>query len=463
MNEKNGEYGKTLRSLAGSPVVIKIIAIGILTLLLVKPATMIESLITEREHRQKGVVGEIGSKWGREQTVIGPIISVPYKSQSGGDTVHYMHFLPENLQVNGQVYPEIRYRGIFEAVVYKAHLVLTGHFSYPDPAGLNIPDDDIDWAGATMSLGISDMRGIRDQIEAKVNNAGIVMNPGLATDDLMPAGVDSRMALYRITDHFPFRLVVNLRGSETISFVPTGKVTAVSLSSPWPNPSFSGAYLPSERSVSEKGFQATWKVLDLNRDYPQEWKGKLYKNRLKGSSFGVGLFTPVDFYQKSMRTVKYAILFVVLTFTAFFISEIASATRLHPVQYLLIGLAIIAFYTLLVSLSEHVGFRTAYGLAAGAVILLVAAYAKSILKSGKLAIVVGGVLVLVYGYSYWLVQMVDYALVAGSVGLFIILGIIMFATRKIDWYAIKIPSSPDEQPPKPEDPKLDEEDAVLEV
>jgi inner membrane protein len=438
MDEPTKTFNEKLVSGLGNPVTIKIVAIGILTLLLLKPASMIESLIQERETRQKEVVTEIGSKWGQEQTITGPLISVPYAT--GHNDISYVHFLPDDLNITGKVDPKILHRGIFEAALYNAQLVLTGSFSFHKADHKDVPEQQIEWSGARISLGISDIRGITDLITAHVNDTKIVMDRGIETHDVLSSGVIAPITIDRETKKCSFKIVVNLTGSDGINFIPLGKSTTVSLSSDWPNPSFRGAFLPFERSMSKKGFTATWKVLELNRKYPQQWAGNKYRQHVEKSAFGVGLFTPVDFYQKSMRATKYAILFVVLTFSAFFISELIANVRLHPVQYLLIGLAIITFYTLLLSLSEHINFLIAYLVSSAAVIVLVTAYAKSILKKGKLAIIVGGVLATVYAYSYWLLQMVDYALVAGSIGLFVVLAAIMYVTRKIDWYAIKIPS-----------------------
>jgi inner membrane protein len=186
--------------------------------------------------------------------------------------------------------------------------------------------------------------------------------------------------------------------------------------------------LPVERTVTEQGFTAKWKVLHLNRNYPQYWKGRGHD--LSQSTFGVRLFRPVDIYQKSMRTAKYALMFIVFTFMAFFISEVMNRLRVHPVQYLLIGLAMIVFYTLLLSISEHL-------ISAGAVIGLFSGYAKAILKNRAVTVMVSGVLAILYAYLYILLQLEDYALLMGSVGLFGVLSAVMYLTRKIDWYAIQ--------------------------
>ncbi|MEW6351685.1 MAG: cell envelope integrity protein CreD [Thermodesulfobacteriota bacterium] len=437
--QMNG-YGKNFLSMLGTPISWKVITMGVLTLLLLKPVSMIESLINERETRQREVVTEISSKWAGQQTINGPVVSIPYKAPNG--SLLYLHFLPEKLHIAATVHPEYRYRGIFKAVLYEADLVLTGSFTYPQTEELKIPRNDIEWESASIAVGVSDVRGIREQT-ATVNDTGIPMNPGLQTADLMSSGVSAPIELDRRTKEYAFKFVLKVRGSERINFVPLGKSTRVSLSSEWSDPSFDGAYLP-ERHIGPTTFDATWDISDVNRDYPQYWKGSAYRKQAQSSAFGVGLFSPVDFYQKSMRTTKYAILFVALTFVAFFASELVVRVRLHPIQYLLIGLAITTFYTLLISLSEHFGFGWAYGVSSVSVVALVTVYAASILKSRRLATIVGGVLSMVYAYLYWVLQMVDYAFVAGSVGLFAVLGVIMLLTRKIDWYALTLVAEPQE-------------------
>ncbi len=438
MEDQGKNQDRRVRSMLTGPLSMKVIAIGVLTLMFMIPAHMIESLIRERENRQMDVVQEISSKLGGAQTILGPVISVPYASAL--NDVLYMHFLPDTLHISGEVEPLVRYRGIFEAVLYNTQIVVTGTFSLPQTDRLNIAENDFMWSDAVISLGISDMRGISEPIVAKVNDGEIPMNPGLVTKDLMSSGVSAGITLGPQTKKYSFSFVVKLTGSQSINFVPLGKTTTASLSSVWPDPSFSGAYLPFERTLGKTGFTAKWSILDFNRDYPQYWRGDKFSRQVSASSFGVELFTPVDFYQKSMRTTKYAILFVALIFLAFFISELLTNVRLHPVQYLLIGLAIITFYTLLISLSEHINFATAYAISCSAIIVLVSAYAKSILRSTGLAIILGCVLAIVYGYSYWLLQMVDYALLVGSVGLFIVLSIVMYVTRDVDWYSIKVGS-----------------------
>lgn len=378
----------------------------------------------------------------------GPVVSIPTKSAYEGDSC--IHVLPDTLHIEGRVLQQLRHRAIFDAVLYNAQLVLTGSFSYPLIENRKIDKEDINWSGASVSLGLSDMRGVREPITANINGTEVPMSAGVSTNNLMPSRVSAGITRDQATSGYSFRFVVNLTGSERINFIPVGKSTTVSVSSHWPSPSFCGAYLPSDRSISDKGFSATWRILDLNRNYPQQWLGNAYQRETERSAFGVGLYSPVDFYHKAMRVTKYAILFVVLTFAAFFISELITKVRLHPMQYLLVGLAIITFYSLLLSLAGHMDFRVAYAVSGSAVVGLVTAYAASILKSTKLAIIVGGVLLMIYAYSYWLLQMIDYALLAGSVGLFTVLSIIMFVSRRVDWYSIMVVSPSPAQPAREE-------------
>ncbi len=436
MGEKMSGMGKSIAPIISNPVSIKLLAIGVITLLLLKPASMIQSLIEEREDRQTTVVSEISSKWGEEQTITGPVISIPYKI--GSNSIHYMNFLPTDLRISGNLDPKVLHRGIFDAVVYKAGLEITGTFKYPDIDKLKAPRNSIDWSGATISLGVSDVRGIKDKIIAQINSEKTVMNPGLLVSDVVSSGVSAPITLDPRYKEYRFKFKLDLAGSERISFIPLGKSTTVNLSSNWTSPNFDGAYLPQKREITDKGFSAMWKVLDLNRDYPQQWLGAQFKEQTRRSAFSVGLVTPVDFYRKSMRTTKYASLFVVLIFTAFFISEMAARVKLHPVQYLLIGMAVITFYILLLSLSEHINFRGAYFISSVSIVTLVTLYAWSILKSSRLAAIVGAALTVIYSYLYWLLQMVDYALLVGSIGLFIALSVIMYVTRKIDWYSLKV-------------------------
>ncbi len=422
-----------------SSAALKIFGIGLLIFILLIPTSMIAFLINERESRRDSVVREISQKWGNSQTITGPFITVPYKSfykDSNGKTqfdLNYLHVLPKTLKVSGKIKPEVRYRSLFEAVLFNARLNFSGNFRLPPVSQLNIEQKNILWDKAYLSVGITDMRGIRDKINIKFNGVAYDANPGLKTTDIASSGVGALLKPLSAGDKNRFSFDLDLNGSEKINFTPVANTNTVKLNSSWPSPSFSGAFLPTERKVSEKGFSADWKVLHLNRNYPQFWVGDQYK--VQPSAFGVQFILTADIYQKTMRLVKYALMFIVFTFSAYFFSEIINKRRVHPIQYVLIGLAILLFYTLLLSLSEHINFNYAYIVSASVVSLMISGYSKAILNS-RFALTILGILTILYGYLFIVLQLEDYALIMGSVGLLIILAAVMYITRKIDWYSI---------------------------
>jgi inner membrane protein len=422
----------------GRSVTLKLITIAILILLLLIPSAMVNNLIWEREYRKDDVVREISDKWGGPQVVTGPVITVPYHKHKEGEKgkiitwTEYFHILPDTVDIQSDITPNVRYRGIYEAVLYHTDLTLKGTFSGVPVKDLRIPPEDIQWAGAYISLGVSDMRGITDRIGASFGGKELSMEPGLETADVIESGVSSGIPLDGSNTERTFHFTVSLNGSSYLRFVPVGKTTTVFARSEWKDPSFDGAFLPVSRNITDSGFSARWKVLHLNRNYPQHWKGK--GQEIMPSMFGMSLFSPVDVYQKTTRTAKYALMFIVFTFTAFFIAEVMNRLRVHPVQYLFIGLGIIVFYTLLLSISEHAGFGAAYLISATGVIGLITGYAKAILKNRLVTLMVGGILAVLYAYLYIVLQLEDYALLMGSVGLFLVLAAVMYFTRKIDWY-----------------------------
>lgn len=422
-------------------ITLKILSVGFLILLLLLPAGMIKSLIRERQSRRDSVVQEISSKWGGSQTLTGPFITVPFRTffkDNQGRTqsnLSYLHILPQTLDVTGAMQPEVRYRSLFEAVLYNVKLTFRGNFKLPPSSQLNIDPNNILWDKAQLSLGISDMRGIQDKIAINFNGVVHHANPGLKTNDLAEAGVSTLVGPLAPNETGSFSFEVNLNGSEQLSLIPVAEFNTVKLASSWPSPSFNGAFLPAARKVTKDGFAANWKVLHLNRNFPQFWEGSRYK--VTPSAFGLKLILTADVYQKSTRLAKYSVMFLVFTFAAFFFSEIINKRRVHPVQYILVGLAILIFYTLVLSLSEHMPFNIAYLLSALAVTGIISGYAKAIVSNGRFALTIAGLLAILYGYLLIVLQLEDYALIMGSVGLLVILSIVMYMTRKIDWYEVE--------------------------
>ena len=429
-------------------ITLKIVSVGILILLLLIPATMIRVLISERQSRRDSVVEEISQKWGGSQTITGPFITVPFKTffeDKDGKTqfdLNYLHLLPETLDIAGVIEPEVRYRSLFEAVLYNIKLKFKGNFKLPSTSQISIDSDNILWDKAYLSLGITDMRGIQDKIVISFNKANYNANPGLKTTDLAASGVSTLVKTLSPNEANTFSFDLNLNGSEQISLIPVGESNTVKMNSRWPSPSFNGAFLPANREVNKDGFSASWKILHLNRNYPQLWEDAQYK--VTQSAFGVKLILTADIYQKSMRLAKYSIMFLFFTFSTFFFSEIMNKQRIHPIQYILIGMAILVFYVLVLSLSEHMHFNYAYILSAASVTLIISGYAKAIISNSRFTLTILGILAILYCYLFVVLQLEDYALIMGSIGLFIILAIVMYMTRKINWYEIETDQKGDE-------------------
>jgi inner membrane protein len=418
-------------------ITVKLVIIGFLTLLLLIPGGMLKNLIEERQDRRDEVITEINSKWGDSQTLTGPIISIPYKKYHKEDdevfsTLHHAHFLPEELNINGKLIPETRYRGIYKVVVYNTLLNFAGNFKKPDFESWNINEKNIIWEDAMLYLGIPDMRGINKSIKIELNDKKYNVNPGIPVKDLISTGVHTPIKISEDTS-WNFHFELDLNGSESLNFIPAGKTTTVKLKSGWTNPSFDGSFLPDDRNIDEDGFTADWKVLHLNRNFPQKWLDKEYS--VDGSDFGTKLLIPVDHYQKSYRSVKYAIMFIALTFITFFFSEILNKKKIHPIQYLLTGLSISIFYTLLISLSEHIGFNYSYLISSVAIIVLIASYYHSVVRKRKATLIITILLIVLYVFLFTIIQLQEYSLLMGSIGLFIVMAAIMYLSRNIDWYA----------------------------
>lgn len=425
-------------------IYFKVGTIVIIALLLLIPTSMIRGLIYEREQTKNQAITEVGSKWGGQQTISGPFISIPYnkyvKEYSNKDSKEkvvvireFIHILPNELSIDGMMDPEQRNRGIYDIVVYNSKLKVKGKFAQVNFAELDIPIGDIQFDKARLVVGIDDLRGIEQQVDLNWNEKKYAFNPGVASNDIVSSGINT-LVNFSSTDSstYTFSFSLDLKGSQLLYFTPVGKVTDIKVSSAWTNPSFNGAFLPDQREVSDKGFTANWNVLHLNRNYPQIWIGD--KNNIAESAFGIDLLLPVDNYQKSHRSIRYAILFIAFTFLVFFFIEVLNKVFIHPIQYILVGIALVVFYTLLLSFSEHLNYNVAFVTSALATLLLIAGYVKAILKSTQLTALISGILLVLYTFIFVIIQLQDFALLIGSIGIFIILGLVMYFSRKIDWY-----------------------------
>ncbi|HEY4518075.1 MAG TPA: cell envelope integrity protein CreD [Candidatus Paceibacterota bacterium] len=461
----------------------KMIGVGFLMLILWLSSFFVSSLVSERMNRQQEVHQEIADKWGAPQLVAGPVLSLPFTrvtrdaNNVAQVTRETIYLLPENLNVTAKVNPQEKKRGIFSSTVYTADVEMVADFDLASLSELTSrpADSAISWNDANLSLSLADTRGIVEPANFDWANKQVAWRSG----SLLSLGVPDESGLakgryypsmdYPYTDgpirydngqavtgsglhsavtvtpngppggeagkyHFNFKFSV--QGSRVLEFLPFGKNSNIAVNSSWPSPSFIGSLLPSESKLGTDGFTAKWQVSSLSRPYANVWeKGGVDISTLKQSALGVNLLTSVDFYTLVDRTTKYAILFIALTFLAFFLFEVISKIRIHPMQYILIGIALVLFYLLLLSFAENIGFMWAYILATIMTVGLVWNYSRFVLKTGNRANLIAAMLIALYVYLYIILQLEELALLFGSVLLFLVLAIVMRVTRKIEWYS----------------------------
>ena len=418
-------------------ILIKALLVGGLILLMMVPATLIHNLVVERSSLQAQVIKEVSGKWANAQTVTGPVLMIPYTVSSVDKiprTIRlYAYLLPDDLHINGTIDPEVRHRSLYDVTLYTSQLKLSGKFNPQAISSLQLTNATMLWDEARLLVGVEDIRGLQNAVQLNWAGTNLSFEAGLPDNSAMKSGISTPLSV-NPAGIAEFSIQLQLRGSEQIKFVPVGKSTDVAINSKWPHPDFTGQYIPNAPTISDKGFDARWQIVQSSRPYPQAWKDGT--PNFKASAFGVHLIQPADGYAKTERSVKYAILFIGLTFALFFLFEIVQKRQVHPVQYLLVGIALTLFYTLLLSISEYLGFNTAYVIAASATVSLTGMYVHSMFHSIKTAagftFALGGL----YGYIFILIQLEDFSLLFGSIGLFVILAAIMYGSRKIDWYQV---------------------------
>lgn len=428
-------------------IIFKLVFIAFIALMLLIPSSWIQGLINERSARQQEVIDDVSDKWSGSQLIQGPILVIPHKTQfSVKDTANHVivkqtvqnaYLLPENLKIKGLVETQTRHRGIFNVGVYNAGLTITGSFNRADLAKLQIDTANLMLDKARVIFGISDLKGLKANPAIKIQNQNITVEPVL-NGDLLDNGLQAAVNLSANTGNsIPFSFSLGLKGSQSLDFVHTGKTTEVELTGNWASPKFTGRYLPDTSTINQKGFNAKWRMLYYNRPFPQQWAGNdkllnTFKNN-KDALFGTELHIQVDEYQKTMRTSKYAILIILLTFVSLFLTEVIQKTRIHVFNYALIGAAMIVFYTLLLSFSEQVGYNLAYLISAVATVALITWFTASLLHNGKAAYFFAVILSIFYGFIFIIIQLEDMALLVGSIALFIIVSALMYFSRKISW------------------------------
>ena len=431
-------------------ITFKAMTIAVLTLLLLIPKAMITGLIEERQYRSEETIRKINEKWSNPQIICGPIITVPYSVRiTEHETVNkevctkvsylqrQFRLTPSTLNMDVKLFPEPRYYGIYTTTVYRSELQISGSFDnldeFEDFAGSDTPKH---WSEAYITIGISDLKGLVSNAEFTFNGKVYQAKADGSVDWF--SGNTLRFPLKDFKksangkNEFSCRILLN--GSRDIRFVPVGRTTTVEVSGKWSSPSFIGSFSP-QSTIEKDSFSAKWHILHFNRNIPEALDSEhVYNLDYDDSTFGVQLINTVDHYQQNMRSAKYALMFIALTFVVFFFVEVLTKKKIHIIQYLLVGIALILFYSLLLSISEQIGFALAYLIASVATIGLISSYVYSIFKSIKQTGLLTLILCVLYTFLYVILQLEDLALLIGSIGLFTILGVIMYLSKKINWY-----------------------------
>jgi inner membrane protein len=423
---------------------LRLLGVGFLVLLLQIPVFMIGGLVSERQARRNAAIADVSSKWGSSQTLIGPALALPYTArftetaptglQIPRTDTRTAIVLPSKLHVRGTVDAENRTRGIFSIPVYRLKANVEGEFARINPSDFGVAATDVLWDRAQLVVGITDVRAIQEQTALTWNGRTVRFDPGVGRFLDAQTGLHAEVGADETTGRFTFSFPLSLNGSVSLAMVPFAEETTVEITSNSPSPNFQGAWLPADRTVSATGFTAKWTIPFLGRNYPQSWTTAGMRDTILKSAFGVELIDPVDYYRMADRSVKYAALFILLTFASVWLIEVLSSVRIHPIQYLLLGAALCVFYLLELSLAEHLGFGAAYAIAATSVLGLVAAYCVAILDTAPQAAFVSSGVAALYGYLFVLLTNEDYALLIGSIGLFVTVAGVMLLTRRVDWY-----------------------------
>ncbi len=439
-------------------LLFKFLAIGCLMLLLLIPLVMIGNSIDERRDYSEQVVRDIARSSAYSQTLVGPVLVVPYSKKERYWTLNEakekvfherviednLYFLPDRFRLSGDMTTESRQLGIYTARLYHADNSIDGYFTLPLNYGIKTNLADYTFNSPFVAVGISDIRGIKNSLQLQLNQQTYDFEPGSQLK-ILGDGVHARLSptvfsdIHSQAQSVPFSFKLMLQGTEQFNIAPLGKETHVELHSDWPHPRFLGDFLPAERSIDNTGFTARWQTSYFSTNFAEYFTACIRTtqcDQYQQRQFGVSLVEPVNLYVKSDRAIKYALLFIALTFASFFLFEVLKRLQVHPVQYGLVGLALAFFYLLLLALSEHIAFVAAYAISSFACVVLIGFYVSYVLQSfirgAGFSLGLGFLYLLLYG----LLSAEDYALLMGALLLFVVLGAFMLLTRKVDWYSL---------------------------
>lgn len=444
------EDGSTLqtmrrRILGTCSIGIKLIAVTGLALLMVVPAMFVHGVIGDRTERAAQVVNEIGTQVGGRQTFLGPTLAIPYSAPAivtGDVTKHGIYFVfPAQASGIVQTITEERHRSLFKVPVFRADLNLGANFDLSGiPQGL--PEGaTLDWSRAEIVVGVSDPRGALSDATLTAGAKTMSLAPAQIAPDLS-LNQQMRLTLFgamagdiaKPGAQFKVDSVLRFSGIQRIAVLAYGKSSHLAITGDWPNPGFDGGFLPLNRSISKGGFQAEWSVPFIARGVRAEGPSDSI-NGLDATALGTSFIEVADPYQSVNRSFKYVPLFLGLVFLSYFIFEVTARKRIHPAQYLLVGVAQIIFYLLLLSLAERIGFGWGFLVAGAATVALLSANAGWIFSSRAQALKALTIFAPVYAFIYMLLRLEDNALLVGAIASFLAVGAVMYFTRRMDWYS----------------------------
>jgi inner membrane protein len=448
---------QTLESLVNKhPLLSKTLVIGLLMLLLSIPLLMVLDVVKERSSYRDSAALEVARAHAGPQIISGPVLYWPYtetsvrqvkSDRSEGGTVEevvvekrvHIQF-PTTMDTRSELATETRLRGIFPVTVYTSHHETQGRFLL-SPIERKSPNSQITPGQPLVLMGVSDARGLLSAPRLQLGGVSLaVAQAPMGSQAPLPLAAQPDAALLKPGVELAFSLVFDLAGTGRVGWVPLADENSIHLRSPWPHPSFGGDFLPRTRSVSAAGFEASWQVPALStqaqRQFAQMTRQGPGEGGAQMEALLVSLQDPVDVYRLSERATKYGMMFIVLTFAAFFALEMVKRWRIHPMQYLMIGAALVLFFLLLLSMAEHMAFVWAYLLASLSCIGLLGHYLRHVLGGWRPGLAMSGLLVALYGVLYGILVSEDNALIMGTLLLFGALATIMLATRKLDWYGV---------------------------
>ncbi|MEP4198956.1 MAG: cell envelope integrity protein CreD [Aliishimia sp.] len=457
-------------------------SVGVLTLLMSIPALYVADIINERAEYSRQTARDLGREWGGPQTLTGPVIMIPVEEtvtvsvrkpvldpvtgiqptdehgtlltrvvdETRIESREPVFVLPNVFSAHLKTLTQTRYRGFFSIPVYTAEAGLEMTFDFSDVETVVPNGQRILWADAELRARVSSNRSLRGEAVLMAGETQFKLEP-LVTTEGTASGFSSRLGDPR--DISNFNLSLGLFGANSLMISPVGRSSSVQILSDWPHPSFTGAFLPNEKDITDTGFTADWSIPHIARSMPQIARFDPTASKQVTAAFGVSFYQPNDFYQKSYRAARYGMMFIALTFLAIFLMDGRRETPTHPVQYVLIGLAQLTFFLLMVALAEQLGFAMAYSAAGAATVGLITMFAGLALRLGKRTALLGGILALLYGVLYLILESADYALLAGAILAFVSIAATMFGTRNEKWSSGENVLTWFSQDPKPPAPK----------